>query len=241
MTKLENLPRHIAIIMDGNGRWARSKRMPRIRGHQKGVDSIRDIVTECARLDGVEYLTLYAFSHENWKRPRTEVSFLMRLLKRFCRRELKTMMDNGVRLTTIGNLVCLPDDVQEELKVAMRATAANRRLVLCLALDYGARDEIVRAVRKLAKMCADGTMNPRAIEEGDVTRALDTTDMPDPDLIIRTAGEVRLSNFLLWQASYSELYFAPVLWPDFRKLHLHEAIRDFARRTRKFGGIEDAR
>ena len=241
MPKHQNLPRHIAIILDGNGRWARARSLPRIRGHQKGIDSIRDVVTECARLDGVEYLTLYAFSHENWKRPRREVDFLMRLLKRFCRGELKTMMDNGVRLATIGVISNLPADVQDQLRTSMRATAANRRLVLCLALDYGSRDEIVRAAAGLAKQCADGRLDPRSITEQALSKMLDTADMPDPDLIIRTAGEMRLSNFLLWQASYAEFYFTPVLWPDFCKVHLHEAIRDFTRRTRKFGGIEEAR
>jgi undecaprenyl diphosphate synthase len=201
---------------------------------------VREIVTECARLDGVEYLTLYAFSRENWKRPRTEVSFLMRLLKSFCRRELKTMMDNGVRFTTIGTISGLPEDVQAELKAASRATAANDRLVLCLALNYGSRDEIVRAARRLAGLSASGETSARSITEAAFAESLDTAGMPDPDLVIRTAGEMRLSNFLLWQASYAELYFTPVLWPDFRKEHLHEAIKDFARRVRKFGGIEDA-
>lgn len=227
--------------MDGNGRWARSQGLARIRGHSRGMDSIREIVTTCAALDGVEYLTLYAFSRENWKRPKSEVAFLMQLLKKFCRGEVRTMLDNSVRLTTVGTTQNLPDDVQQVLKSTMKATAAGTKLTLCLALDYGARDEIVRAARRIARECAEGRLNARSITEETVAGHLDTATMPDPDLIIRTAGELRLSNFLLWQASYAELYFTPVLWPDFSKQNLHDALRDFARRTRKFGGIEEAR
>lgn len=241
MPGMDKLPRHIAIIMDGNGRWARSQGLARVRGHSRGMDSIRNIVTECANLDGVEYLTLYAFSRENWKRPKAEVAFLMQLLKRFCRGELKTMLDNGVRLTTIGTVQNLPQGVQEVLKSTMKATSGGRSLTLCLALDYGARDEIARAARRIARECAEGRMAAKNVTEETIAKHLDTSEIPDPDLIIRTAGELRLSNFLLWQASYAELYFTPVLWPDFRKEHLHEAMRDFARRTRKFGGIEEAR
>ena len=237
----ERLPRHIAIIMDGNGRWARSKGLPRIKGHQKGVDALREVVKECARLDGVEYLTVYAFSSENWKRPRMEVSFLMALLKRFCRRELRTMMENGIRLTTIGVISGLPEDVQEALKETEQATRGNGSLTLCLALNYGARDEIVRACREVARHASDKTSWTRAITEETISFSLDTCGMPDPDLVIRTAGEMRLSNFLLWQASYAELYFTPVLWPDFRKEDLHEAMKDYARRVRKFGGLEEAK
>lgn len=235
----ERLPRHIAIIMDGNGRWARSKGLPRIKGHQRGVDTLREIVTECARLDGVEFLTVYAFSSENWKRPRMEVSFLMGLLKRFCRRELKIMMENGVRFTTIGVISGLPPDVQEALRRTSQATRGNNRLTLCLALNYGSRDEMVRACREVARQTAEGGLRARAITEETISANLDTSDMPDPDLIIRTAGEMRLSNFLLWQASYAELHFTQVLWPDFHKEHLHEAIKDYARRVRKFGGLEE--
>jgi len=221
--------------MDGNGRWARARGLPRIKGHQKGVDSIRDVVTECARLDSVDRLTLYAFSRENWRRPRTEVDFLMRLLKRFCHRELKTMLDNGVHFTTIGAISGLPDDVQKVLRETERSTAAGARLTLCLALNYGARDEIVRAARRLARR-----HEPAKITEEEFARNLDTAGVPDPDLLIRTAGEKRLSNFLLWQASYTELYFTDVLWPDFRKKDLHDAIKDYARRVRKFGGLGDS-
>lgn len=225
--------------MDGNGRWARSRGMARIRGHQKGVDSIRDIVEECARLDGVEYLTLYAFSKENWKRPTTEVGFLMRLLARFCRQELKTMTKNGVRLTTIGATWGLPEKVRAEIETASRATKGNSRLTLCLALNYGSRDEITRAVRHIARDAAAGRLSPRAVSEERISDYLDTAGAPDPDLIIRTAGEKRLSNFLLWQASYAELYYTDVLWPDFRKEHLREAIDNYGRRTRKFGALAD--
>jgi len=227
--------------MDGNGRWARARGLPRTRGHQKGVESIRDITTECAKIDGIERLTLYAFSRENWKRPRMEVSFLMRLLKRFCRTELKIMMQNGVRFTTIGAISGLPPDVEETLKETARATAGNKRLTLCLALNYGSRDEIVRAARRLAKECADDRLSPRSITEDLFADYLDTGGAGDPDILIRTAGEMRLSNFLLWQSSYTELYFTEVLWPDFRKEHLHAALKDYARRTRKFGGLEESR
>jgi len=227
--------------MDGNGRWARARGLARIRGHEKGVESIRDIVTECARIDEIEYLTLYAFSRENWRRPRTEVNYLMRLLKRFCRRELKTMMDNSVRFTTIGATSGLPQDVERVLRETAHATAANERLTLCLALNYGARDEIIRAVRRVAREAAAGGLAPKAVTEETFGRYLDTAKMPDPDLIIRTAGEKRLSNFLLWQASYAELWFTDVLWPDFRKEHLADALREYSQRTRRFGGIEDVR
>jgi undecaprenyl diphosphate synthase len=238
MTEGTNLPRHIAITMDGNGRWAGARGLPRIRGHEAGVKSVRDIVTQCARMDGIDYLTLYAFSRENWKRPKAEVTFLMHLLKHFCRQELSTMMDNSVRFATIGRLEGLPADVRRELKDTAALTADNTRLTLTLAVNYGARDEIIRAVRRVARETADGRLSTRAITEERLSRYLDTAEYPDPDLIIRTAGEMRLSNFLLWQASYAELWFTKVLWPDFRREHLQEALDDFARRTRRFGGIE---
>jgi len=225
--------------MDGNGRWATSRGLPRVKGHQQGVESIRDVVTECARLEGLDYLTLYAFSRENWKRPRMEVNFLMHLLKHFCRKELATMMKNSVRFTTIGAISGLPADVRTELKTTAQKTAANTNLTLCLALNYGARDEIVRAVRKVAVEAAAGEVSAREITEERFAQYLDTSEFPDPDLIIRTAGEMRLSNFLLWQASYAELWFTPVLWPDFRNENLHEALDAYSRRKRKFGAIGD--
>lgn len=237
MTGDDKYPRHIAIIMDGNGRWAHGRGLPRVEGHRRGAESIREVVTECARGGRVEYLTLYAFSKENWKRPKREIDFLMRLLKRFCRKELKLMMENDIRFTTIGETRALPEDVREELKKTMKATAGNKGLVVCLALNYGGRDEIVRAARKLARRVKRKKTAAGSIGEKSFSRELDTAGMPDPDLLIRTAGEMRLSNFLLWQASYAELWFTEVLWPDFRKEHLEEAIEEYGRRTRKFGAV----
>ncbi len=241
MPESKNLPKHVAIIMDGNGRWARSRGLPRLRGHQKGIESIREIITECTKLDHIEYLTLYAFSSENWKRPQKEVDFLMRLLKRFCRQELKTMVKNGVKFTTIGAVRGLPEDVRVVLDETGRVTKDGDKLTLCLALNYGSRGEIVRAVRKIAGKAASGKISPRTISEDDISAELDTAGMSEPDLVIRTAGEMRLSNFLLWQASYAELYFTDVLWPDFRREHLHEAIDDYTQRVRKFGGLGEDR
>ena len=240
MGKQARVPRHIAVIMDGNGRWARQRGLPRIEGHRRGIESVREIVTELAKRGEVGYLTLYAFSTENWERPRSEINSLMRLLKRFCRTELKTMMDNSIRFTTIGAPGRLPTDVREELDKTIQVTAENRGLTLCLALDYGGRDEILRAARRFAQEAAEGSASPQALDEEDFRARLDTSDMPDPDLLIRTAGEQRLSNFLLWQASYAELYFTDVLWPEFRKKHLDAALEEYARRTRKYGGIEEA-
>lgn len=239
MSKATHLPRHIAITMDGNGRWARARGLSRLEGHRAGVESIRDVVTECARLDGVDYLTLYAFSTENWKRPAAEVDFLMHLLGHFCRQELGTMMKNGVRFTTIGETKRLPAPVRKDLKTTSAMTSGNENLTLCLALNYGARDEIVRAARRAAREAASGEISVRSITEKRLAGYLDTAEFPDPDLMIRTAGEKRLSNFLLWQASYAELWFTKVLWPDFRKKHLRSAISAYSGRTRKFGAIKD--
>jgi undecaprenyl diphosphate synthase len=234
------VPRHIAVIMDGNGRWARQRGLPRIEGHRRGIESVREIVTELAKRGDVRYLTLYAFSTENWERPKREIASLMRLLKRFCRGELKTMMDNSIRFTTIGAPGRLPGDVRDELDKTIRATAANRGLTLCLALDYGGRDEIVRAARGFAADAAAGKAPAGGLDEKGFSERLDTAGMPDPDLLIRTAGERRLSNFLLWQVSYAELYFTDVLWPEFRKEHLNAALEDYAKRTRKYGAVGDA-
>ena len=239
MSDERTVPRHIAIIMDGNGRWARRRRLPRIEGHRQGIKSVREIVTELARAGGVEYLTLYAFSTENWKRPKAEVVFLMDLLKRFCRRELKTMQENSIRFTAIGDLGGRPPEVREVLEETERATAANTRMTLCLALNYGSRDEIARAARAIAEAAAAGQLSAADVDASLLAGRLDTAGMPDPDLLIRTAGEMRLSNFLLWQASYAELYFTDVLWPDFRKEHLEEAMRAYSLRTRKYGAIEE--
>jgi undecaprenyl diphosphate synthase len=239
MSSEARAPRHIAIIMDGNGRWAHKRGLPRIEGHRRGIESVRAVVTELARRGDVDFLTLYAFSTENWARPKREVSFLMRLLKRFCRQELKLMMDNSIRFTTIGALTRIPADVREELRATTKKTAANTGLTLCLALNYGARDEITRAARRAAREAAAGDISPAALTEERLSALLDTADMPDPDLLIRTAGEKRLSNFLLWQASYAELYFTRTLWPDFREKHINRAISSYAKRTRKYGTIEE--
>ncbi len=237
----KNIPRHIAIIMDGNGRWARARGLPRVEGHRRGVESIRNLVTALSKQEDVEYLTLYAFSRENWKRPAKEVGFLMRLLRYFCRRERKMMMKNSVRFTTIGALSSLPKTVREEVRKTRQATRDNAGLTMCLAINYGGRDEIVRAARRIARRTASGEIQARSISERLFARHLQTAGMPDPDLLIRTAGEMRLSNFLLWEASYAELWFTNVLWPDFRMEHLNKAIRAYSSRTRKYGAVEDAR
>lgn len=234
----QRLPRHVAIIMDGNGRWAQRRKQPRLFGHKAGADSVRDIVEVCREI-GIPYLTLYAFSSENWRRPDQEVSGLMKILKRYLESELPRMLQNDVRLRAIGDENRLPDSVRESLRNATEATAANSKLTLNLALSYGSRDEIVRAVRQLAVSCRDGNLDPSSITEKDITTHLDTSGMPDPDLMIRTGGESRLSNFLLWQLSYAEIYFTDVMWPDFRKDVFLQAISSFQARERRFGRTGD--
>jgi undecaprenyl diphosphate synthase len=229
-------PRHIAIIMDGNGRWAEARNMRRVRGHEAGIDSVRAIAEECARI-GVEQLTLYAFSEENWKRPQLEIEFLMRMLKRFLVRERDTLMKNNMRFGAIGRLDRLPRDVRRELNKTKRLASQNTGTLLCLALSYGGRAELVDAARTLAERVRSGEIKPEDIDESAIAAALYQPDMPEPDLVIRTAGEMRLSNFLLWQVSYAELYVTDTLWPDFRPEHLHAAIADFNRRERRFGGL----
>ncbi len=228
-------PRHVAIIMDGNGRFAERQGLPRVKGHEAGVRTIREITEECARL-GLERLTLYSFSIENWRRPRTEVLFLMRLLKRYLVDERPTMAKNRVRLTAIGRLKDLPGPVRRELEKSMALTAANDGLNLCLALSYGGRAELVDAMRAIAKDVAAGRIAPGAIDERTIANRLYQPGA-DPDLVIRTAGEVRVSNFLLWQISYSEFVISDACWPEFRVEHLHEALAEYARRVRKFGGL----
>jgi len=234
----EKLPRHLAIIMDGNGRWAQRHRLARTGGHEAGARTIRTITTECARL-GLERLTLYAFSHENWKRPRTEVAFLMRLLKKFLIGERPTLAENNVRLTAIGRLDDLPAPVRKELDRTIELSAANTGLNLCLALSYGGRAEIVDACRRLARLAGKGVLDPADIDEARFARELYQPGH-DPDLLIRTAGEMRVSNFLLWQISYAELYVTTACWPEFDVAELHKAFHDFATRTRKYGGLVDA-
>jgi len=229
-------PEHIAIIMDGNGRWAERKGLRRVLGHREGIGSVREITTECARM-GVRSLTLYAFSVENWKRPRTEVRFLMRLLRRFLVRERDTLMENGVRLRAIGRVEDLPAEALSELRRTEQLTERNTGMLLRLALSYGSRAELADAVRALAEDARAGRIEPSEIDDETLRGYLYDPETPDPDLLIRTAGERRLSNFLLWQCSYSELYVSEVCWPEFRRPQLLEAIADYAGRVRKYGGL----
>jgi undecaprenyl diphosphate synthase len=231
---LNRLPRHVAIIMDGNGRWAQKKRKPRLFGHKAGATSVQEIVEISGEL-GIEFLTLYAFSSENWRRPEQEVSGLMSILKRYLESELPKMQKNGIRLVSIGDHTRLPDAVRRSLQSVIKATENNRKLTLNLALSYGGRDEIVRAVKKISQRCVDGDIDVQSICDDDISKSLDTCGMPDPDLLIRTGGEARLSNFLLWQLSYAEIYFTSVMWPDFRKDVYYKAIADFQQRQRRFG------
>jgi undecaprenyl diphosphate synthase len=229
-------PEHIAIIMDGNGRWAERRGLRRVAGHREGIASVREIVTECARM-GVKSLTLYSFSVENWKRPPVEVRYLMRLLSVFLVRERQTLMRNDVRLKGLGRLEDLPPAALAELRRTEELTARNRGMLLRLALSYGGRAEIADAVRALAEDVKRGALEPEVIDEETLRRYLYDPGTPDPDLLIRTAGEMRLSNFLLWQISYSELYVSELCWPDFRKAELLEALRAYAGRKRKYGGL----
>ena len=229
-------PRHIAIIMDGNGRWAKERGLPRIEGHREGAANVHRITEEASNL-GLEQLTLFAFSSENWRRPPGEVAFLMELYRIHVIQERPMMMKESVRLRTIGHREGIPDHVLEEVDRTIEMTAGNTGTTLCLAVNYGSRREIVDAARSLAERAARGQLDPAAISEETFTAALDTAGMPDPDLLIRTASEMRLSNFLLWQMSYAELWVTDTRWPDFREPDLHEAIRDFAGRERRFGGL----
>ena len=229
-------PHHVAVIMDGNGRWAEKQSLRRIFGHREGIRSVREITTECARM-GIESLTLYAFSVENWKRPGPEVRYLMQLLRSFLIQERRTLMENGVRLRAIGRIADLPAPALEELRRTEELTRDNPGMLLRLALSYGSRTEIADALQKLAVDAKSGALDPACIDEETLRAYLYDPLTPDPDLLIRTAGEMRLSNFLLWQISYSELYVSDVCWPEFRKEHLLEALRSYARRKRKFGGL----
>jgi undecaprenyl diphosphate synthase len=237
--KPEQLPRHIAIIMDGNGRWAQRRGLPRIVGHRRGIQSVRAVVEEGCRL-GLDQLTLYCLSVENWKRPPRELTFLMRLLRHFLAVERAELMDQNVRLTMIGLRDGLPPDVLREFERTAQATAANDGMTLCLAVNYGGRSEIGDAARRLAEDVRAGRVEPGQVDEALFASYLFTAGMSDPDLLIRTAGEMRISNFLLWQISYSELWVTPTLWPDFRGGDLIEACRAFAARERKFGGLPSA-
>ncbi len=232
------IPRHIAIIMDGNGRWAQSHKLLRTLGHKAGVDSVLDIV-RASRLLGVEALTLYAFSTENWQRPASEVTALMGLLKTFLIRELDDLTQNNIRLQAIGQVEALPVEVREALAQAIGVSAANTGMVFTLALSYGSRGEIAGAVRQIASRCLQGELSVDDITPELISAHLDTRNLPDPDLIIRTGGESRLSNFLLWQASYAEIYITDTHWPDFREPQLKLAISDYQRRQRRFGRTGD--
>ena len=236
MSGKECIPTHIAIIMDGNGRWARQRGLIRIRGHEKGTESVREITRECAKKH-LKQLTLYAFSSENWKRPKREVNLLMKLLKEYLIKERKEIEENNIRLTAIGRINELPEDVQRELAISMEESKNNTGMVLCLALNYGGRTEIVDAAKKIMRKVKEGKLRLDEITEETFREHMYMPDMPDPDLLIRTGGEMRISNFLLWEVSYAELWVTPVYWPDFRKTHLEEAIRDYANRERRFGGL----
>jgi len=228
-------PRHVAIIMDGNGRWAKSRHMPRLAGHKEGVEAVRRVVRAAPRI-GIETLTLYAFSSENWRRPADEVSDLMSLLRHHLLAELEELKDNGARLRLIGDWRALKPDVVDRLERAMEATRENNVFELVVALNYGAQDELARAMRRLAQRAVAGEISADAITPEMVEAGLDTADLPPVDLIIRTSGEQRLSNFLLWQAAYAELWFTPVLWPDFDESVLRSAVLDYVGRSRRFGG-----
>jgi undecaprenyl diphosphate synthase len=230
------VPRHVAIIMDGNGRWAQARGLPRTEGHRRGVEAVRRAV-KAATESGVAYLTIYSFSSENWTRPADEVSYLMGLLKLFIRRDLADLHRNGVRVQVMGERASLSHDIRDLLQEAEARTAANTGLTLIVAFNYGARQEIVAAMRRLAEQVASGELAPQDIDVGTISSHLQSADIPDPDLIIRTSGEQRLSNFLLWQAAYSEFVFLPVLWPDFDAAWFSAALREYASRQRRFGGI----
>lgn len=231
-----NLPTHVAIIMDGNGRWAKARMLPRVEGHRNGVESVRSVVRACGEL-GIKYLTLYAFSVENWNRPKDEVDTLMKYLARFLKNEVGELTRNNVRLEAIGQLWRLPEGVQEQLQKTRAALARNNGLTLILALSYGGRTELVEAMRGIAAKVKSGDLEPAEINERVVAEHLYTHHYPDPDLLIRTSGEMRVSNFLLWQISYAELVVTSTLWPDFRKPQLVAALEEYAGRHRRFGGV----
>lgn len=234
---MPKLPRHIAIIMDGNGRWAEKRGHNRAFGHAKGVDRAREITRECTRL-GVEALTLYTFSTENWQRPASEVNFLMKLLSRYMKHEMKQIINNNLRFRAIGDLGMLAENIQTELRSLEAGTAGNKGMLLNIALSYGARQEITAAVKKIAEEVAAGRMQPSQVNEDSISSRLYTWESPELDLVIRTGGDQRISNFLLWQAAYSELYFTEKCWPDFGVEDLQEAIAAYAARERRFGKVQ---
>jgi undecaprenyl diphosphate synthase len=231
-----HLPRHVAVIMDGNGRWAKSRHLPRIEGHRRGADSAREIIRTSGEL-GIKYLTLYAFSAENWNRPKDEVDALMKYLIHYLKTETPELNKNNVRLEVIGQIYRLPENVQEHLKKSIATLSKNNGLTLIMALSYGSRIEIVDAVRQIAEKVKAGKLDPADITEKVISDHLWTRNVPDPDLLIRTSGEMRVSNFLLWQISYAELVITPTLWPDFKRPQFFAALEEYAKRNRRFGGI----
>lgn len=233
-----NIPRHIAIIMDGNGRWAKQRGLPRVAGHREGVKAVRDVVEGCGEL-GVEVLTLYTFSMENWRRPKEEVSALMNLLLRTLQKELDELVRNNVRLMAVGNIENLPENARETFLKGIEVTRRNTGLVLNLALSYGGREEIIHAVRTIAVKIQRNDLRPDEIDAETIGRHLYTSELPDPDFLIRTSGEFRISNFLLWQLAYTEIYITDVLWPDFRRKDLYRAIEDYQSRERRFGKVSE--
>jgi undecaprenyl diphosphate synthase len=232
----DRLPRHVAIIMDGNGRWAKKRSLPRVSGHRQGIKSVRDVVETSARI-GLQVLTLYAFSVENWKRPRTEINTLMGLLREYLRKEIGTLMKNNIRFSVIGRWQEMPAAVTKDLIWGMEKTLNNTGLLFNIALNYGGRTELVDAFRKISREMSQNGRDPESITEETISRHLYTSGVPDPDLLIRTSGEVRISNFLLWQIAYAEIWVTDVLWPDFRKQNLYQAIVDYQKRERRYGGI----
>ncbi len=232
----ERLPRHVAIIMDGNGRWARQRGLARSSGHEAGAQIVRELAEHCARL-GIDCLTLYSFSTENWNRPPAEIDHLMRLYVEYLIKERQHILDNNIRFTRIGRREGLPKDVLRETDETIALSSRNTGMTLCLALNYSSRVEMTDAVRRVAERVQSGELSPDRIDERTIDSALYTAGLPDPDLLIRTAGQMRVSNFLLWQISYAELYISPVLWPDFHKEQMNEALREFANRERRFGGL----
>jgi len=233
-----NIPKHIAIIMDGNGRWAKAHSLPRIAGHKEGIDSVRAITKKCGDI-GVKHLSLYTFSSENWSRPIKEVKALMGLLLLTIRREIKDLNKNNVRLTTIGNMGDLPDEARKGMEEGLKITENNSGLNLILALSYGGRQEILKMVQSIARKAINGEIEPEKLSEGDIVNELDTAKIPDPDLLIRTGGDQRISNFLLWQIAYSEIYVTDTYWPEFKEKELLDAVADFQDRERRFGRISE--
>ena len=238
LKKSGEIPKHIAIIMDGNGRWAKKRGLPRVAGHKRGVDTVKEIVEACAEI-GVKFLTLYTFSTENWKRPKDEVSTLMRLLLNSLRNRVNELNDNDIRLTTIGNIDALPVAVRKQLEFDIERTKNNKKMVLNLALSYSGRWELLEAIKQISNSAVQGKIKSKDIDEKIVASFLTTKNIPDPDLVIRTSGEFRVSNFLLWQIAYSEFIITETLWPDFSKFDLYDAIKIFQKRERRFGKVSE--